>query len=63
MRSGIIQIRDGKRYHSGIFGRYWSLTPNSNGIYGFDLDVAALAVDSSSGYDRWGGFPLRCLGS
>lgn len=60
VRSGGIATGDGKASYAGysLFG--WSHMAKST-IYGYALGVNPLAVGFFDDYNRWRGFPLRCL--
>lgn len=60
VRSGGIATGDGKASYVGysLFG--WSHMAKST-IYAYALGVNPLAVGFFDDYNRWRGFPLRCL--
>lgn len=68
VRSGHIDINDGRLWYAGISGYYWSLsaaskhadgsaTPSAYGLY-FN---AGGVYPSNGPHNRWNAFPLRCL--
>ena len=70
MRSGIIEprIADGTLRHIGQWGHYWSSWGSDTAGNGSTLSSAYYLYVGSSGvipsagpWDRWYGYPLRCL--
>lgn len=46
-------------YHLGVYGYYWSTSPN--GVYGWNLTFNSISVYPSNDYRRTFGFPVRCV--
>ena len=66
VRSGLLYPADGKSWHAGIAGYWWSSRAaaytSSTSATAYSLGFNASTVYPSHGpYTRWGGFPLRCL--
>jgi len=60
VRSGWVGINGGKIYGFGNGGRYWT-GMNQSSIYAYRLYFYTDDVSSSDVYDKYFGFPLRCL--
>lgn len=61
VRSGYVNVNDGKMYNVGQNGNDWSRTSLSS-THAYHLNINPTDVNPSGNSNRWAGFPLRCRG-
>ena len=60
VRSGYVNVSDGKMYHLSERGFNWSAT--SKTAYNiYILWIEVVGINTLGNSSRWNGFPLRCL--
>lgn len=60
VRSGAVNLNGGMVWVLGQYGSYWSRTAYSS-TNAYYRDFYPPGVTPSRSYNRWAGFPLRCL--
>jgi len=60
VRSGYEHLTNSNIVVAGYGGNYWSRVAQST-VAAYDLGMNPTAVYPSYYFDRWNGFPLRCL--
>ena len=54
-------LYSGKLYSAGYYGNYWSSMTGSNSSYAYNLYFGSGHINPSVSYNRYYGFPVRCV--